>query len=71
MTFDGRSIELREGMSVTAYDEDQTDLGQRDDLLASGTVIPSPDWLACRGSRWALKIDARGVYHESDAPLDH
>jgi hypothetical protein len=40
--------------------------GQRDNLLASGTVEPSPAWLTCNGSRWALRLDHRGVRHESD-----
>jgi hypothetical protein len=38
----------------------------RDDLLATGTVEPAPDWLQCNGSRWVLRIDADGVRHESD-----
>jgi len=25
-----------------------------------------PEWLACRGSRWVLKIDQYGVQWESD-----
>jgi hypothetical protein len=53
-------------MVVTAYDEDRNELGERDDLLATGIVEPSPDWLSCRGSRWVLRIDSRGVRHESD-----
>jgi hypothetical protein len=62
----GNIIELREGMTLTAYDEDADENGNRDDLLASGTVERSPDWLSCHGSRWILKIDEQGVYHESD-----
>jgi hypothetical protein len=41
------------------------DRGDRD-LLASGTVERAPDWLANHGSRWILRIDERGVRHESD-----
>ena len=40
----------------------------RDDLLARAVVEPSPDWLACNGSRWALRIDAGGIRHASDLP---
>jgi hypothetical protein len=46
----GNAVTLAEGMQVTAFDEDMED-GQRDDLIASGTVERSPDWLKCRGSR--------------------
>jgi hypothetical protein len=61
----GNAIVLRAGMNVTAFDEDSED-GKPDNLLASGTVEPSPDWLQCNGSKWVLVIDANGVRHESD-----
>lgn len=64
----GNKVILRAGMQVTVFQEDLDHNNNRDDLLASGTVIPSPDWLACRGSVWALQIDERGVRHESDEP---
>ena len=63
---DGNFVTLEAGMMVTVFEEDRDAAGNRDDLLASGTVEPSPDWLQCKGSRWVLKIDARGVHHESD-----
>jgi hypothetical protein len=61
----GQTVVFRQGMMVTAYDEDSNERGERDDLLASGTVEPSPDWLQCNGSRWVLKIDAKGVRRKS------
>jgi hypothetical protein len=45
----GAIIRLSQGLSVTAFDEDLDYAGDRDDLIASGTVEPSPDWLRCRG----------------------
>jgi hypothetical protein len=66
-TSDGRTIELKAGMQVTAFMEDEDEGGNRDDLIASGIVEPSPEWLSCRGSRWILRIDGWGVRHESDA----
>lgn len=63
---EGNSVELRAGMALTAYDQDSDENGNRDDLLASGIVEPPPEWLACRGSRWILRIDEHGVRHESD-----
>jgi hypothetical protein len=53
-------------MQLTAYDEDADERGNRDDIVASGTVEPSPAWLQCRGSRWVLRIDENGVKSESE-----
>ncbi len=62
----GAEVELRPGITLTAFDEDSDEHGQRDDLLATGTVEPSPDWLQCKGSKWVLRIDQHGVRHQSD-----
>jgi hypothetical protein len=62
----GNDVAVREGMSATAFDEDMNDQGNRDDLVASGAVEQAPEWLAKHGSRWVLRIDERGVRHESD-----
>ena len=62
----GQTVALQRGMIVTAFDEDSNDHGERDDLVASGTVEPSPDWLQCKGSRWVLKINSNGVRHQSE-----
>jgi hypothetical protein len=61
----GNQVQLREGMIVTAYTEDEED-GKPDNLVASGIVERSPEWLRCSGSRWCLRIDANGVRHESE-----
>jgi hypothetical protein len=57
-------------MLVTAYDEDSDEQGERDDLVATGTVEPAPDWLTCNGSKWVLRIDENGVRHESELRCD-
>ena len=62
----GATVSLVAGMVVTAFDDDVDDQGHPDELLATGKVIASPEWLRCTGSRWALQIDERGVYHRSD-----
>jgi hypothetical protein len=62
----GADVHLQTGMLITAFDEDCDDNGNRDDLVATGMVEPSPDWLACRGSRWALMINQDGMRHESE-----
>jgi len=65
----GEVITLRSGLIVTAFDHDADDNGQRDDLFATGTVEPSPEYARCRGSRWSLRIDHNGIRHESDLKL--
>jgi hypothetical protein len=66
----GGIVHLSAGMVVTAFDEDIDDTGAPDNLIASGVVELSPDWLQCNGSRWALRIDKNGVRHESDLRYD-
>jgi len=65
----GVVIELKEGMTLTAWEENYEN-DKRDDLLASGIVERSPEQLACRGSRWVLRIDQNGVRWESDTNRD-
>ncbi len=67
---DGTPVVLEAGMLVTAFDEDTNDHGERDDLVASGVVEPSPLWLQCNGSRWVLRIDAHGVRNQSQVNGD-
>ncbi len=62
----GAQVTLVAGMLITAVEPDVDDQGQPDELLASGIVEVAPDWLACKGSTWVLRVDARGVHHASD-----
>lgn len=62
----GKQVTLHAGMVVTAFDQDENEHGERDDLIASGVVEPSPDWLQCHGSRWVLRIDENRVRDESE-----
>ena len=62
----GENIQMSPGMKVMAFDEDIDESGARDDLIATGIVEQAPQWLACRGSRWVLRIDANGVRNRSD-----
>lgn len=63
----GNPVALRAGMIVTAFEPDCDGDGNPADLVATGTVEPSPDWLQCAGSRWVLRIDESGVRHEATA----
>ena len=64
----GTDVRLQAGMIVTVVEHDLDPSGNRDDLVATGTVEASPEWLACRGSRWVLRIDGDGVRNESKIP---
>ena len=66
----GETIQLKPGMALTAFDIDHEDDETRNDLIATGIVECSPDWLQCRGSKWALRINGDGVRHESDIEKD-
>jgi hypothetical protein len=48
-------LNLSEGLTVTAYDEDVDAKGNRDDLLAHGRVEPAPAWFHCNGSSSPMK----------------
>jgi len=56
----GNSMPLRAGMEVVAFEEDAEN-GQRCFLVARGRVVPPPESLQHRGSRWCLLIDPQGV----------
>jgi hypothetical protein len=45
------------GDLLTAYDRDR---------VATGTVDRAPGWLPCRGARWVLKLDTRGIRRADD-----
>lgn len=62
---DGKVVQLVSGMEAVAFEEDADETGKRDDLIAAGIVECAPDWLACNGSKWVLRIDSHGVRHES------
>lgn len=62
----GMEVQLREGLIVTAFEEDADEHGNRDDIIARGMVEPAPDWLRSHGSKWILRVDENGVRHESD-----
>ena len=65
----GEKVLLREGLDVTAFEENYEG-DKRDDLIASGTVKHSPAWLQCNGSKWILKIDENGVRYQSETQDD-
>ena len=62
----GKMVHVSPGMVAIAVEPDPDEDGRPDNLIASGIVEPAPEWLACTGSKWILKIDSNGVRHESE-----
>jgi hypothetical protein len=62
----GNEVVLKEGIKLTAFDKDADENNNPDDLIANGRVEHSPEWLQCKGSKWILRIDENGIYHESE-----
>jgi hypothetical protein len=65
-TQDGDEVKLRKGMVVTACDENENYVGERDNLITTGVVARTPEFLSCNGSAWSLRIDENGVRNESE-----
>ena len=65
----GHETMLYEGASISVYDDDANDAGQKDNLIADGiaTVNSQGGWT--KAAKWALVIDERGIRHESDSDL--
>ncbi len=58
-------IELREGLRLRFYDEDDDSSGKRDDLTATGVVERNSG-----NGTWVARLDKNGVRHESDLERD-
>lgn len=59
----GDNVVLAEGLDVLAFEEDVDSEGRPAFLIAAGVVERAPQSLECSGSRWCLRIDARGIRH--------
>jgi hypothetical protein len=65
-TAEGEILSLREGMVLTAFDQDTDENGNPDNIFATGVVEKSPEYAQYKGSLWSLRIDSDGIRHESD-----
>jgi hypothetical protein len=63
----GTSISLREGMQVTLFMEDEDEEGNRDDLVARGTVERNKGGNWASHVTWLCRIDAHGIRSASEA----
>lgn len=56
-----QGITLVDGMRLHVYSDDANEHGERDDLLAEGTVLYNAEV-----GQWVLVVDAATIRHESD-----
>ena len=64
----GKVVRFTEGLSVAVYMDDQDEHGNPDNLIADGVAMrnTSSEWGA--SVPWVLKIDSRGIRHQSEEP---
>jgi hypothetical protein len=62
----GKIMHFIEGMRVSVYMDDLDDEGKPDNLIAEGVVIRNYHGAWTAAARWLLKIDERGIRHESE-----
>lgn len=59
---DGTRVKLSSGMQVLAFELDSMPDEPVEYMVVTGEVVPSPDDVFCgTGSRWALRIDDKGL----------
>lgn len=62
----GNPVVLTEGMRLTVYSDDQDENGKPDPLIAEGVVLRNHYGGWTSAAKWLLKINERGIRHESD-----
>ncbi len=65
---EGGVVEFIEGEHVAVYMDDQDEYGEPDNLISDGIAAKNTaeDWSST--ARWILRIDRRGIRHQSDEP---
>ena len=72
---EGNAVMFIEGKAVSVYMDDSDGEGRPDNLIADGTAELNP-YCGKQGQgfgrhvKWILKIDSRGIRHESDESDD-
>ena len=57
----GALIQLSSGMRVLAFELNSMPGEQTEYLIVTGETVRSPEPLCQSGSRWAVRIDSRGI----------
>jgi hypothetical protein len=66
----GTLVSLFDGMRVAVYMDDPDENGNPDNLIAEGVVCRNTHGGWASTARWILKIDERGIRHESENLAD-
>lgn len=62
----GIEIELKEGMNIKIYMDDENDSNEMDNLIADGTVELNTYGSWTIEAKWNCRIDKNGINHESN-----
>lgn len=62
----GNMVTLVEGMHLWVYSDDTDSSGRRDNLIAEGLVVRNHHGGWTSAAKWSLRINERGIHHESD-----
>jgi len=61
----GNMIQLKKGMRIKVYMDDEDEFGKPDNLIAYGTVEPNNSG-AFKTCKWNFRVDTNGIHHESE-----
>jgi hypothetical protein len=61
----GKPVELREGLEVIGYQEDEDGSGNRDDIIIDGTCVRNETGHS-KHVKWLLKTNGKGIQYMSD-----
>jgi hypothetical protein len=61
----GALVQLREGMPIRIYSDDESADGKPDNLIAQGTVEKNKATGWSSHVKWCCRIDSNGINHES------
>jgi hypothetical protein len=62
----GITIELKDGMNIKIYSDDENNLNEEDNLIADGIVELNTYGRWTKTAKWNCRIDRSGIKHESD-----
>ena len=62
----GDTVELKEGMRIKIYSDDENDLNEKDNLIADGFVELNVYGGWTKAAKWNCRIDKNGIRNESE-----
>ena len=62
----GETIELKEGMTVEIYMDDENERNEKDNLVATGIVELNTEKEWAKNCKWNCRINENGIQRESE-----